>query len=94
MISIYKNSAGETPCMPNGLVPDIVAYDNPLMTEQLGDENEVMLKTALQVIGKVYPETGSRAVSVPMLKAIPSHHKANFGKRIMLKEQLDALTSN
>lgn len=94
MISIYKNSAGETPCMPDGLIPDIVAYDNPLMTEQLGDENEVMLKTALQVIGKVYPETGSRAVSVPMLKAIPSHHKANFGKRIMLKEQLDALTSN
>lgn len=94
MISIYKNSAGETPCMPDGLKPDVMAYDNPRMPIQLGDENESLLKAALQVMGKVYPDAGSRAIPVPMLEKGPLHHKANFGKRILLKGQLEALTLN
>lgn len=89
MISIYKNALGETPCMPDGLTPDIVAYDSPYRLEQLGDENEVLLKVALQTIGKVYPEESAlRTSAIPRMKAMPLHNKANFGKRILLKSQL------
>lgn len=57
MVSIYKNANDETPCMPNGLTPYINAEDYPLEAYQLGNENEAMLKAALQRAGKVYPES-------------------------------------
>ena len=93
MVSIYQNAKGETPCMPNGMQPDIKVRDNPLMATQLGDTNEVMLKAALQSAGKVYKESGngSRAAALDLLKPIEGPHKANFGKRILLPSQLPLL---
>lgn len=87
MVSIYKNANDETPCMPNGLTPDVEAEDNPLETYQLGDENEAMLKVALEKAGKVYPASRSQETYTPNLKAIETPKKANFGRRIIIPLQ-------
>lgn len=87
MVSIYKNANDETPCMPNGLTPDVEAEDNPLETYQLGDENEAMLKVALEKAGKVYPASRSQETYTPNLKAIETPQKANFGRRIIIPLQ-------
>lgn len=84
MVSIYKNANDETPCMPNGLTPDVKAEDNPLETYQLGDVNEAMLKVALQRAGKVYTESRTQETFTPNLKIIETPKKANFGKRIIM----------
>lgn len=89
MVSIYKNANDETPCMPNGLTPDLNAEDYPLETYQLGDENEAMLKVALQRAGKVYPESRSSVTYSPFIdsKVIETPKKANFGRRIIIPSQ-------
>ena len=87
MVSIYKNANDETPCMPNGLTPDLNAEDYPLETYQLGDENEAMLKVALQKAGKVYPESRSQEAYTPNMKTIETPKKANFGRRIIIPSQ-------
>lgn len=93
MVSIYQNAKGETPCMPNGLHPDIKVEDEPMFPEQLGDVNELMLKAALTRAGKIYDETetSSRANASHKLEVIEGPHKANFGKRILLPNQLPTL---
>ena len=87
MVSIYKNANDETPCMPNGLTPNVKAEDNPLETYQLGDENEAMLKVALEKAGKVYPASRTQETYTPDLKAIDTPKKANFGRRIIIPSQ-------
>ena len=87
MISIYKNVKDETPCMPNGLTPNVKAEDNPLETYQLGDENEAMLKVALEKAGKIYPASRTQETYTPDLKAIDTPKKANFGRRIIIPSQ-------
>lgn len=89
MVSIYKNAKDETPCMPNGLTPDIEAEDNPLEQYQLGDENEAMLKIALQKAGKVYPESRSIGIYTPNLKTIDTPKKTVFGRRIIIPSLSD-----
>lgn len=85
MIGIYMNSKNETPCMPNGLTPDIEAIDDPMQPVQLGDENEILLRAALEKEGKQYPETSSLSRSMlPWKKLKGQPHKTNFGKRIFL----------
>ena len=44
MVSIYQNADGKTPCMPDGLIPDIQIEDNPIQAYQIGDVNEPLLK--------------------------------------------------
>lgn len=84
MVSIYKNANNETPCMPDGLTPDVAASDDPFVMTQLGDVNEAMLKTALTQAGKTYPAgQNSRSMNLRM-KEMPMQRKANFGKRILL----------
>lgn len=87
MVSIYKNANDETPCMPNGLTPNVEAEDNPLETYQLGDENEAMLKVALEKAGKIYPASRTQETYTPDLKAIDTPKKANFGRRIIIPSQ-------
>lgn len=87
MVSIYKNVKDETPCMPNGLTPNVKAEDNPLETYQLGDENEAMLRVALEKAGKVYPASRSQETYTPDLKTIDTPKKANFGRRIIIPSQ-------
>ena len=87
MVSIYKNANDETPCMPNGLTPNVEAEDNPLETYQLGDENEAMLRVALEKAGKVYPASRTQETHTADLKAIETPKKANFGRRIIIPSQ-------
>ena len=89
MVSIYKNANNETPCMPNGLKPNVEAEvkDNPLETYQLGDENEAMLRVALEKAGKVYPASRTQETHTADLKAIETPKKANFGRRIIIPSQ-------
>lgn len=87
MVSIYKNANNKTPCMPNGLTPNVKAEDNPLETYQLGDENEAMLRVALEKAGKVYPASRTQETYTPDLKAIDTPKKANFGRRIIIPSQ-------
>lgn len=84
MVSIYKNANNKTPCMPNGLTPNVKAEDNPLETYQLGDENEAMLRIALEKAGKIYPASRSQETYTPDLKTIETPKKANFGRRIII----------
>ena len=94
MVAIYQNAKGETPCMPNGLQPDVAADDDPMMPVQLGDDNELMLKTALTRAGKVYTEqkANSRSAIMNPFSQIEGPRKANFGKRILLPEQLPSIS--
>ena len=85
MVSIYQNAAGETPCMPDGLQPDIEATDDPMQPYQLGDVNEPMLRTALTAAGRDYEtsEASSRSLS-PARQSLEVPQKPVFGKRILL----------
>lgn len=87
MISIYQNSLGETPCMPDGLTPDIVIKDNPLLPYVIGDVNEPLLKQALIEAGRIYDEgTASASLSRSMdsqFRKLPQIESATFGKRIL-----------
>lgn len=85
MIGVYKNALDETPCMPNGLTPNTEAYDDPMSPTQLGDENEALLRVALEKEGKQYPEAASLSRSMKSWQRLKDEpHKANFGKRILL----------
>lgn len=87
MISIYQNSLGETPCMPDGLTPDIVIKDNPLLPYVIGDVNEPLLKQALIEAGRTYDEgtaSASRSRSMDsQFRKLPQIESATFGKRIL-----------
>ena len=42
----------KTPCMPDGLIPDIQIEDDPIQAYQIGDVNEPLLKQALMEAGR------------------------------------------
>lgn len=87
MISIYQNALGETPCMPDGLTPDIKIEDDPLLPYVIGDVNEPLLKQALIEAGRTYDEgTTSASLSrsmVSQFRKLPQVESATFGKRIL-----------
>ena len=87
MVSIYKNASNETPCMPDGLIPDTEAEDNPFEPYQLGDENEAMLKTALEKAGKEYTSSRAGRIQTPNMKIAATPKKAVFGRRIIIPSQ-------
>lgn len=87
MISMYADKNGENPCMPDGLTPDVVAYDMIEEPYPLGDEREAMLNMALQRAGmpdlEPHPSTVSRSVSaLPMGESVFSKKSPLDGKRI------------
>jgi len=59
MIGLYADKNGETPCMPDGFIPDVTVKDNPVDGYMLGDPDETMLKAALSRAGYVYRNTSS-----------------------------------
>lgn len=93
MISRYADVNGETPCMPDGFVPDIEADDYPLEGLELGDENETMLKTALKRAGKTdFAEVATRAQrSARLTPREPLGGTAANGYRIFLPDNLPEL---
>ncbi len=63
MISRYADVNGETPCMPDGFIPDLEVYDDPSEGFELGDEREALLKAALTRAGKTdFESSGSEAL--------------------------------
>lgn len=86
MVSIYLNADGKTPCMPDGLIPDIQIEDDPIQAYQIGDVNEPLLKQALTEAGRSYETDGvrSRSAASPHFKALPPVKTPLFGKRIQL----------
>ena len=58
MIARYADKYGNTPCMPDGFMPDIPVQDNPVEPYPLGDPREVMLSKVLTYLGA---ETGRPA---------------------------------
>lgn len=84
MVSIYENSAGETPCMPDGIQPDVEMADDQIPSYALGDVDEPLLRAALTEAGRTY--ASSQAVSRgarPPFTMLPAPRKASFGKRIL-----------
>ena len=59
MISKFADRNGRNASIPDGIPVDVQADDNPFDGYQLGDENETMLRAALQAAGKVYPQAAS-----------------------------------
>lgn len=60
MISKFADRNGDNASIPDGIPADVRVDDDPLDGYQLGDENETMLRAALQAAGKVYPAAASR----------------------------------
>jgi len=87
MIGRYADKNGETPCMPDGFVPDVTVSDNPVMPYQLGDENEALLHAALVRAGKTdFGVEGETRSSIGGLKLEEVqgqvHRSAAFGMRL------------
>ena len=73
--------------MPDGLTPDIVIEDNPLLPYAIGDVNEPLLKQALIEAGRTYDDgTSSTTLSRSMVskfRKLPLVENVTFGKRIL-----------
>ena len=86
MVSIYQNADGETPCMPDGMVPDVEVEDIPLLPYRLGDVDEPLLRAALTAAGRTYddePAVQTRGLGLQFGR-MPDVRKPVFGRRILL----------
>ena len=83
MVSIYQNALGETPCMPDGMEPDIYAEEE-LPFVDWGDETDPLLRAALESAGKTYTTSNAKS-SFPKatFKRDDLRHRATDGKRIL-----------
>lgn len=80
MVSMFADCNGNNASIPDGLPVDVEVMDDPMDGFQLGDENETMLRAALQAAGKIYPKAASvtRSYSKDM-KLTPLEHGAPRG---------------
>lgn len=85
MVSKFADCNGRNDSIPDGIPVDIQADDDPFDGCQLGDENETMLRAALQAAGKVYPKAASvtRSYSKGM-ELTPLEHGAPRGLLIKM----------
>ena len=83
MVSIYQNALGETPCMPDGMEPDIYAEEE-LPFVDWGDETDPLLRAALESAGKTYTTSNAKS-SFPKatFKRDDLRHRSTYGKRIL-----------
>lgn len=90
MISKFADCNGCNASIPDGIPVDIAADDDPFDGFQLGDENETMLRVALQAAGKVYPQAdvATRTYS-RNLQTSPLEHGAPRG--LLIKTDVPAL---
>lgn len=56
MIGTFSDKNGNNASRPNGLVPQYLVEDNPFDGYQLGDQNETLLRKALELAGMEFPE--------------------------------------
>ena len=80
MISKFADRDGRNESIPDGIPVDVRIDDDPFDGCQLGDENETMLRAALQAAGKVYPQTASVTRSYSKnIELTPLEHGAPRG---------------
>ena len=65
MIGRYADKNGNTPCMPDGFVPDFIVSDNPVEPYPLGDEREAMLSYVLTKLGGTASTAGRTVARAP-----------------------------
>ena len=86
MINRYGDKNGNNPCMPDGLIPDVMEEDRYDEAYPLGDEREALLHIALQRAGKTdlqpRPESRSATMKLPSGKQLPGKYNPLDGKRI------------
>lgn len=84
MVATYADKDGNNLARPVGIVPDIEENDTPWDGFNIGDENETMLKAALQTAGKKYAlKATTRSLDMtPRIELKMMHNKFKFGKRI------------
>ena len=82
MINRYADKDGKNPCMPDGLQPDVAVADAPLDGWQLGDENETLLKVALDRAAGKTDRSVSRSASLLPYELTLMNANPLFGKRI------------
>jgi C-terminal processing protease CtpA/Prc len=88
MISRYADKNGNTPCMPDGFVPDYPVWDNPVEPYQLGDPREAMLSAVLTRLGADTGRGGRAAAKAParaLGAEIPLEHDPTWGAHILLR---------
>ncbi len=87
MISKFADRDGRNESIPDGIPVDVRIDDDPFDGCQLGDENETMLRAALQAAGKVYPQTASVTRSYSKnIELTPLEHGAPRG--ILIKTEI------
>ena len=89
MINAFADKNGNNAARPNGLTPSVKVSDAPYDGYALGDENETMLKVALQHAGKSYTTTKSLLsaanatdLGLPGFEKMSNLHPKKFGLRI------------
>lgn len=86
MVSTYADRDNKNIARPVGIIPNIGVKDTPWEGLSIGNENEAMLKAALQAAGKVYPSVAVATTrsfeNKPTIEIKMMHNKLNFGKRI------------
>ena len=86
MIARYADKYGNTPCMPDGFIPDFPVEDNPVEPFQLGDPREVMLSKVLTYLGADPWRSRSEAARAPARRLgaeIPLEHGPTWGAHIL-----------
>ena len=87
MVSTYADRNNKNIARPVGIVPNIEAKDTPWEGKAIGNEDETMLRAALQAAGKSYSSVGVATTRSfeerPTIEIKMMHNKYKFGKRIM-----------
>ena len=84
MVATYADRDNKNLARPVGIVPSIEEDDTPWDGFNIGNENETMLKAALQAAGKKYAlKATTRSLDMmPRIELKMMHNKYKFGKRI------------
>ena len=93
MVNRYGDRNGNNPCMPDGLVPNFTANDDPMDGYQLGDEQEALLNVALQHAGMKFDKQTTRTHSYPDVELTMIDTNPLSGKRIQLNTAMPAMVS-
>jgi len=93
MVNRYGDRNGNNPCMPDGLVPNFTANDDPMDGYQLGDEQEGLLKIALQHAGMKFDEQTTRTHSYLDVELTMIDTNPLSGKRIQLNTAMPTMVS-
>lgn len=87
MINRYADKDGNTPCMPDGFVPDVEADDKYNEPYNLGDDRENLLRIALEKAGKTDLTPLARSQMVALPSSMPTKRIVTSpleGKRIKM----------